>query len=157
MFDVLVYLFENYLHATACPDGEQLTRKLTAAGFEQDEIEEALEWLNGLQETCATAPEMDAPSDRSVRIYAAEEQYCLSPECLGFLSFLEATQTVDPLSRELIIERALAISDTRITLQRFKVIVLMVLWQQEQPLDSLLLDELLYSGEDEEYGPPLLH
>jgi Smg protein len=48
MFDVLVYLYENYWRPDACPDHEQLTRKLSSVGFESDEIEEALSWLDGL-------------------------------------------------------------------------------------------------------------
>ena len=48
MFDVLVYLYENYWRPDACPDHEQLTRKLSAVGFESDEIQEALHWLDGL-------------------------------------------------------------------------------------------------------------
>lgn len=50
MFDILVYLFENYVHADACPEPAQLARKLTAAGFEEDEIADALEWLSGLRQ-----------------------------------------------------------------------------------------------------------
>ena len=38
MFDILVYLFENYVHADACPEPAQLARKLSAAGFEEEEI-----------------------------------------------------------------------------------------------------------------------
>ncbi len=48
MFDVLVYLYENYWRPDACPDHAQLTRKLSAVGFESDEIQEALSWLDGL-------------------------------------------------------------------------------------------------------------
>ena len=48
MFDVLVYLYENYWRPDACPDHDQLTRKLTSVGFESDEIQEALTWLDGL-------------------------------------------------------------------------------------------------------------
>ena len=48
MFDVLVYLYENYWRPDACPEHAQLARKLTAVGFESDEIEEALSWLDGL-------------------------------------------------------------------------------------------------------------
>ena len=47
MFDVLVYLYENYWRPDACPDHDQLTRKLSAVGFESDDIEEALIWLDG--------------------------------------------------------------------------------------------------------------
>ena len=38
MFDVLVYLYENYWRPDACPDPRQLTRKLVAVGFESEEI-----------------------------------------------------------------------------------------------------------------------
>ena len=48
MFDVLVYLYENYWRPDACPDHDQLTRKLSSVGFESDEIQEALVWLDGL-------------------------------------------------------------------------------------------------------------
>src|SRR4051812_9154311 len=48
MFEVLVYVYENYWEGNACPELEQLGRKLTAVGFEADEIHEALVWLYGL-------------------------------------------------------------------------------------------------------------
>ena len=45
MFDVLVYLYENYWRPDACPDPRQLSRKLSAVGFENDEIQDALRAL----------------------------------------------------------------------------------------------------------------
>ena len=48
MLDVLVYLFENYYHTDSYPDHDTLTRKLHAAGFENEDITEALDWLKGL-------------------------------------------------------------------------------------------------------------
>ena len=48
MFDVLVFVYENYWRGDACPQWEHLGRKLSAVGFEQDEIQEALTWLSGL-------------------------------------------------------------------------------------------------------------
>ena len=38
MFDVLVYLFENYYQAEGYPDQDTLSRKLHAAGFENEDI-----------------------------------------------------------------------------------------------------------------------
>ena len=51
MFEVLVYLYETYWRPDACPDHDQLTRKLSAVGFETDEIADALSWLDGLAQT----------------------------------------------------------------------------------------------------------
>ena len=43
MFEVLVYLFENYYQTESYPDHLTLSRKLTAAGFENEDISDALE------------------------------------------------------------------------------------------------------------------
>ncbi len=155
MFDILVYLFENYVHAAACPESEQLARKLSAAGFEEDEISEALEWLAGLRQESGELPAPRAPQQGSFRLYAPEETARLDAECRGFLAFLENAGALDAVTRELIIERTLALDGFSVTLHRFKVIVLMVLWQLDRPLEGLILDELL-TGDDDEY-PVLVH
>lgn len=155
MFDILVYLFENYVHADACPESDQLARKLSAVGFEEEEISEALEWLNGLRQISSQHPGI-APASTSTRFYADQELARINVECRGFLAFLENAGLVSAVSRELIIERAMALSDLALTLNRFKVIVLMVLWQQDAPMDSLILDELL-TEDDEDDGPLAYH
>ena len=48
MFEVLVFVYENYWRGDACPELQQLGRKLSAHGFEPEEIREALLWLDGL-------------------------------------------------------------------------------------------------------------
>jgi Smg protein len=48
MFEVLVFVYENYWRGDACPEWEHLERKLNAVGFEAEEIQEALTWLSGL-------------------------------------------------------------------------------------------------------------
>ena len=48
MFEVLVFVYENYWHGDACPELHQLGRKLSAVGFEADDISQALQWLDGL-------------------------------------------------------------------------------------------------------------
>lgn len=144
MIDILVYLFETYGYADACPaEPEQLARKLSAAGFEEDEIGEAIEWLSGLREIAsATLPAIGA-AKKSLRIYVDEEQACLGTECRGFLSFLENSGVLNASQREMIVERAMALHDGELGLSKFKVIVLMVLWQQKAVVDTLILDELL--------------
>lgn len=150
MFDIFVYLFENYVHADACPESDQLARKLSAAGFEDDEISEALDWLNGLRRVSADLPAILAPRVDAVRIYAPEEEARLDVDCRGFITFLENAGVLDATMRELVIERALALTGFRLNVHRFKIIVLMIMWQQDQPLDALILDELLTGDEDED-------
>ena len=40
MFEVLVFVYENYWRGDACPEIQHLGRKLSAAGFEQEEKSE---------------------------------------------------------------------------------------------------------------------
>ena len=147
MFDVLVYLFENYYRTEACPDQDTLQRKLHAAGFENDDIHDALDWLNML-----TRPPDDSPPESldvrfSFRGYTADELAKLSLESRGFIAFLEGARILTPLLRELIVERVMALPDEVVGLDKLKVIVLMVLWTRRGNVDALILDELLPDGE----------
>jgi Smg protein len=146
MFDVLVYLYENYWRPDACPDHAQLTRKLSAVGFESDEIQEALSWLDGL----ATAAESYSgqQSASSLRVYSVAEQELLGEESIGFISFLESAGVLPPPMREMVIDRAMAIGVGRIDLEDLKIIVLMVFWSLGEEPDALILDELFVDPED---------
>lgn len=153
MFEVLVYLYENYYRPEACPDGDALARKLTAAGFEGEEIDDALSWLSGLAETTEAALSLAQGDPEAVRIYAEREYELLGKDSIGFLSFLESAGVLNPLVREIVIERALATGETPVPLEQLKIIVLMVLWSQGEEPDVLVLDELI----DDDDEPRLMH
>ena len=146
MFDVLVYLYETYWRPDACPDHAQLTRKLSAVGFESDEIQEALHWLDGL----ATAAEsyVGTQSETGLRVYSPLEQEHLGEASIGFLSFLESAGVLPPPMREFVIDRAMAVNERPLDLEDLKVIVLMVFWSLGEEPDALILDELLVDEED---------
>ena len=142
MYEILVYLFETYLSADAYPEPNQLAHKLSAAGLEDDEISEALDWLSGLQGS--TDEQAPIPvGTRSLRLFDDAELSSLDSECRGFLQFLGNTGVVDAPTREAIIEHAMTLPGAPIDIASFKVIVLMVLWSRRKPVDSLLVDELL--------------
>jgi Smg protein len=158
MFDVLVYLYETYYRPDACPDSEALAKKLSAVGFEDDEISQALDWLTDLAETSNA---LSDPSQQQIafssgtRIYVAREVDALGVPAVGFIQFLESAKLINPVQREIIIERAIATDEEPIALDKLKVIVLMVLWSQGKEPDGLMFDELFI--EDDEPGPRLLH
>jgi Smg protein len=152
MFEVLVYVYEHYWRGDACPELEQLGRKLSAHGFEPDEIHDALVWLDGLnlaaQSSRETAPS-DAPlspaasqSAASMRVYSIKEQDHLGAECLGFVSFLESSGVLPAAMREIVIDRAMAAPGDPVSLDDLKIIVLMVYWSFGEEPDALVLDEL---------------
>lgn len=146
MFDVLVYLYETYWRPDACPDHAQLTRKLSAVGFESDEIQEALSWLDGLSQAAQTFH--GEQSAQSIRLYNRDELDHLGDISVGFISFLEAAGVLPPPMRETVIDRAMAITTSPIDLEDLKIIILMVFWSQGAEPDALILDELFVAPED---------
>ena len=146
MFDVLVYLYENYWRPDACPDHRQLSRKLSAVGFETDEIQEALHWLDGL----AISADGHVAEQRvdSLRVYSPAEQDLLGDDSIAFISFLESAGVLPPEMREMVIDRATAVGSGPLDLDDLKVIVLMVFWSRGEEPDALILDELFVAPED---------
>ncbi len=157
MFDVLIYLFENFPQSTHFPAISVLARKLTAVGFESDDISAALKWLTELENRDRQGNGMTPPLDaQAIRLYAEHEQARLSVECRSFLHFLEQAGAIDASLREMIVEQALALGTHALSLSRFKIIALMVLWRRHPAMESinaLLLDELLV----DEDSTPCLH
>jgi Smg protein len=147
MFDVLVYLFENYYQNDASLDHDALARKLTAAGFENEDITDALDWLRTLSSTEPSALPEQFDESLSFRSYSAEETAKITPEGLGFVAFLESARVLTPTLRETILERAMAVEGDVVQLDKLKVIVLMVLWARRGDVDTLVLEELLPEGE----------
>jgi Smg protein len=166
MFEVLVFVYENYWRGDACPEPEQLGRKLSAHGFEAEEIRDALHWLDGLSlatqgmqlerddDGSAATVTLRGPaeaampqSDDAMRVYSQAEQEHLGADCLGFIRFLESSDVLPCGLREIVIERAMAAPGDPVALDELKIIVLMVHWSTGIEPDALVLDELCESRE----------
>jgi len=152
MFDILVYVFENYL-PDACPQPDALAKRLSAAGFEDEAISEALQWLAGLERAQEDGGLCGRPT--GVRIYSEAEVAKLPADCRGFLAFLEQEAAIDATAREMIVERAMAVERPTVHLGKFKVIVLMVMWRRQLSLDNLIFEDLL--AEEDEIELPVMH
>jgi Smg protein len=151
MFEVLVFVYEHYWRGDACPELQQLGRKLSAHGFDADEIHDALVWLDGLnlaaQNTRLPEPSRAAEaatlqSASSLRVYSVAEQDHLGAQCLGFVSFLESSGVLPAAMREIVIDRAMAAPGDPVSVDDLKIIVPMVYWSFGEEPDALVLDEL---------------
>ena len=142
MFDILMFVFESYFYAGSYPDSDKLSLKLSAAGFEDEDINRALDWLSGMK----TLTQADYPAiinDSGLRCYADLELVRISPEALRFLVFWEQTKMISPVEREMILDRAVALRRENLPLDKVKLIALMVLWNQHNELDPLVIEDLL--------------
>jgi Smg protein len=142
MYDILVYLFENCQQAEIAYDRDRVVKKLTAAGFEDSDISEALHWLAGVLHAPNVVREPLPDLRASFRAYAPRELAKLDAQCRGFLLTLENSGILNADTRELVIERALAASGDALSLEQLKLVVLMVLWNQQTPTSRLLAEDL---------------
>ncbi len=144
MYDILVYLFEHCQRQELHRDRAHVAKKLSAAGFDEPDISAALTWLAGVVRgpLRALAPLPDARA--ACRVYAPRELAKLDAECRGLLERFECAAILTPQTREHVIERALAASSGEtLSAAQLKLIVLMVLWNEETPTSRLVAEELL--------------
>jgi len=148
VLDILMYLFENYMEEDpdTHADQESLRRALVEAGYPDAEIDKAFGWLEGL-----TAQQQDqarqswAASDRAIRIFTDQEAEKLDLECRGFLLFLEQLGVLDQGTRELVVDRVMALESEEISLEQLKWVILMVLFNQPgQEAAFAWMEDLVY-------------
>lgn len=134
MLEVLIYLFENYIADGEMlnPDQEMLTTELTNAGFEHGEINKAFIWLEELLILCDQKSEHNfmPNTSTSFRYYLPKELERIQPEGQSLLMRLEQAGVLDVRSREMVIDRLMALDIQDIDIENIKWVVMMVLSNQ---------------------------
>ncbi|MDB1122563.1 DUF494 family protein [Vibrio algarum] len=152
MMDILMYLFETYIHSDVelMVDQDELEEELLRAGFHQEEIYKALDWLEDL----AALQESDQRSaiakgaSTSTRIYTENEKNRLDVKNRGFLLFLEQVNVLTTETREMVIDRVMGLETQELLLDDLKWIILMVLFNVPGNENAYtLMEELLYTAE----------
>lgn len=145
VFDVLIYLFENYMDGETelGPDPDAIRTELLEAGFQQREITKAFDWLESLSQQ----KPIQSSSLPAFRIYSEQECVKLDTECRGLLMFLEQSTILSPANRELVLDRVMALNDDSISLDNLKWIVLMVLFSQpDEEMAFARMENLVYES-----------
>jgi Smg protein len=151
VFDILLYLFENYMYEEneLEHDRDSLQLELQDAGFRRNEISKAFEWLEGLGTIDYDGASPPLGSQQSFRIFSDDEMAKLDSECRGFLLFLEQMGVLDHATREMVIDRVMALDSEEVELEQLKWVILMVLFNQPGQeaavawMEDLVLDEMV--------------
>ncbi len=146
VLDVLMYLFQNYMSddTEIHPDRDSMEIELVEAGFPSQEVMQAFEWLDGLA-AHRQAPLTLLNGDHSFRIYMHQECVRLDLECRGFILFLEQVGILDSKTRELVIDRVMALGTNDIDITQLKWLILMVLFGQPDQEDAYAwMEDLLF-------------
>ena len=149
MVDVLIYLYENYMDGESQPpaDQDELEDELSRAGFSSGEIEKALQWLDDLA-MGAGESDYSPLAVESIRLFSDNELERLDVDVRGLLLSLEQNGILDPISRELVIERVLAIDHLQVTVDELKWVVLLVLMNRPgREAAFTQMEDLVYNDE----------
>jgi len=144
IFDVLMYLFENYMEdeIDILPDSDIVKTELLEAGFEQMEVSQAFTWLESLSQQRMMHTEM-APT---FRIFCTQEMLKLDLDCRNLILFLEHNGILRSTNREIVIDRAMALENEDISLEKLKWIVLMVLLSQpDEEIAFSRMEDIVYN------------
>lgn len=149
MYDVLAYVYEHYEKTDLVYNGDQIARKLSAVGFERQDIHTALQWLAGMRVTAAREPIAVPDVKAAHRVFSPRELAKLETACLDYVLTLEHSGVLCPRTREQVLERALAADGEPLVLAQLKLIVLMVLWNLDLPSRQLLAHDLSVASESQ--------
>jgi Smg protein len=155
IIDVLIYIYETYMDGEnqLPPDQVMIEEHLLKVGFQEGEISKAFDWLDELAWRQGSLQENGDISQAAMRIYSDEEIQRLDLESRGLLLHLEQHGVLDPTSRELVIERAMALETPELDSDDIQWIALLVLLNQPgQEAAFTVMQNLVYDG-----IPELLH
>lgn len=134
MLEVLIYLFENYIidGTTFEPGQDELAKELVGAGFDGAEIDKAFVWLEDLltisDQHNSSLNQRQSPS--ALRFYTTEESDRLQMAGQSLLIRLVEAGVLDQFSREMVIDRVMALDSADVNIDHIKWVVLMVLSNQ---------------------------
>ena len=146
IFEVLMYLFENYLEVEIdlLPNSNAIRTELLEAGFELIEVDKAFDWLESL--SLERPIELATPT--AFRVFSQEEITRLSLECRNFIMFLEQAAILTSTNRELVIDRIMALDNKDISLEQLKWVVLMVLLSQpDEEIAFSRMENIVYEDD----------
>ena len=142
VIDIISYLLDHLDDE----DDDMLEDRLRAVGFPDDDIQRALDWMEGF-----AVEEQEETSPRSLRAYHPYEQQNLSVAARGQLHDWERLGVINGAMRERIIDRLLALELDDTDLETLDWVTFMVMANDPGP-EAFWIDALL--GSD---GARILH
>lgn len=148
LLDVLLYLFEHYPLGEV-RDGNGLRGDLDDAGFLPEEVDDAFAWLHGTD--IRRQRMFNAPDERTLRLYSDIENERLTPACQGYLLRLQQQGILTGATREIAIDRLLALADEDgepIEVEQLKWVVMLVLSNQADVTAYAHMEALMLAEDD---------
>ena len=129
--DVLLYLFEYYSEEPSLSKSNetQIRNELALAGFKQDVIEHAMDWV-GVFNKSPNKIDIEKPKKHSVRILSDNEKSSINEECQNYIAKLERFGLLPPLKREVLIDKLTSIGFEPLDIEVVKALSILMLFQE---------------------------
>ena len=130
VLEVLLFIFEHFFDDDSgfTEQDEDLVSTLEQCGFGRSEVNKALLWLDDLLDLRDQDYHPDANTSSAFRVYTDYELDKLNADCRGFIHFLEQLGVLNCQTREMVIDRAIALEGEDVDIDRLKWVVMMVLY-----------------------------
>lgn len=145
MFEVLIFMFENYFANHALPDQEVMQQELCAAGFEQSDILGAFDWFDEMKTKLNQPAAVYSHKHTATRQFADAEHSKINTESLSFILFLQQANVINDVERDLIIDRAMALKQEHIKIEEMRWITMIALWNKGREKDYLFVEDALFN------------
>jgi Smg protein len=145
MFEVLVFMFENYIAHHTLPNNEVMTQELSAAGFEQPDIVGAVDWFHHLKTMQIQPVPEYSHQHTSLRQLTDRELKKINLESLSFVLFLQQAGVINDVERDLILDRAMALKQEHIAIEEMRWITMIALWNVGREKDYLFVEDALFN------------
>jgi Smg protein len=145
MFEVLVFMFENYFTTHSLPENKELTQELVAAGFKKTDIEGAFKWYQEMKSVLDTNEKRYSHQHTAMRAFTHAERKKIDVESLGFVTFLQQANVLDDVERDLIIDRAMALKQHEIKIEEMRWIAMIALWEKGREKDYLFVEDAFFN------------
>lgn len=145
MFEVLVFIFENYIAHHALPDNDVMAQELSAAGFNQKDIQGAVGWYQEMKSMLTQTSAVYSHQHSATRILTDSEFKKINIESISFVLFLRQANVINDVERDLIIDRAMALKQELVSIEEMRWITMIALWNEGREKDYLFVEDALFN------------
>jgi Smg protein len=143
IFDVVAYITQRcHEQGDRVTDPVELRDELLDAGYEEDEVERALVWLDRLGRDGIWSGEWLAAPSAAQRVPDEQEARKISAAARGYLLRLERMGILEPAMREAVYERALALDVPVLEVEEVRLLVAL-LFESRPATDRRLVAAIL--------------
>jgi len=137
LIEIIVYLLGEFKQPQSDDKYTDLSKELVSQGYSENEINLAFSWIfNHLQEHQVGFEDEFSYAPNSNRVLHDVEKMIISAEAYGYLLQMTHLGLLSDYDLELIIERALSIGTSNITLDDIKSIAASIIFGGDSNLNS---------------------